>query len=76
MKRLSFLSIMLNIFPSMSLSIGSTVKQKVDRINSLLTYVYVTCIFAEWPLDFYHAAGILWPCIIYVYLNNKNQSLR
>ena len=29
------LSILLNCFPSMSLSIRSTVKQKVDTINSL-----------------------------------------
>ena len=31
------LSKMLNSFPSMSLSIHSTVKQKIDKINSLLT---------------------------------------
>ena len=33
------LSIMLNSFPLVSLSIRSTVKQKEDEINSLLTYL-------------------------------------
>ena len=51
---------MLNSFPSMSLSVRSTIKQKVDKI---LTF-FVTCIFKEWPLDFYHATGFLSPNLI------------
>ena len=41
----------------MSFSIHITVKQKIDKIYLLLTF-YVACIFAEWSLDFYHAAGL------------------
>ena len=54
------LSIMLNSFPSMSLSLCSTVKQKVDKINSI---TFELCIFraflrnGRWifikPLDFF-----------------------
>ena len=47
------IQIMLNSFPSKSLSKYSTVEQNVDKIKSLLV-----CIFAEWPLDLYHAAGL------------------
>ena len=48
-----------NSFPLVSLSIRSAVKQKVNKINSLLT-----CISAEWSLDFYYAAGFLLPFIV------------
>ena len=46
----------------MSLSKGSKVKQKVDKINSLWL-----AFFAEWLLDFYHAPGCLSPCIVTKY---------
>ena len=58
LKHIVVLSIMLNRFPSMSFSLRSTVKQKEKKIKSRLT-CYVLCIFAEWPLDFYHDAGFL-----------------
>ena len=56
------LSIMLNSFPSMSLSIHSIVKQKEDKINlnlACLRHVHfhgITAVFFIMPLDFYRLA--------------------
>ena len=40
-------------------------QQKVDKKQTHFWLVYVPCIFAEWPLDFYHASGFLSPCIVW-----------
>ena len=53
------LSVMLNSFPSLSLSTRSTVQQKVAKINSLLTCLCLVHFRGMIiPLDFY------FPCIV------------
>ena len=49
-------SIILYSFPSMSLSIRSTVKQKEDKINSFLTCL-CRVHFRRMAAEFYHSAG-------------------
>ena len=52
-------------FPSMSLLKRSTVKQKVDTINSLLTCLSRVHFRGMTTGFFYHAPGFLSPCIAY-----------